>query len=78
MNGLDVLAWLAERPDFKSIPAVMLSSSGNELDMNKARQLGAREYFVKPHSLDDLIKILRQMQARWLSGASTDARIGPA
>ena len=70
MNGLDVLAWLAEQPDFKGIPAVVLSSSADELDMKKARQLGAREYFVKPHTLDELIKIARQMQARWLTVAT--------
>jgi CheY-like chemotaxis protein len=78
MNGFDVLAWLAKQPDFNHLSAVVLSSSGDELDMNKARQLGAREYFVKPHSFDDLIKIAHQMQARWLSGATTDAMIGPA
>jgi CheY-like chemotaxis protein len=78
MNGFDVLGWLAEQPDFKEIPAVVLSSSADELDMKKARQLGAREYFVKPHSLDELIKIAHQMQARWLSPAATDAMSGPA
>lgn len=78
MNGFDVLAWLAQQPDFKQIPAVVLSSSANELDINKARQLGAREYFVKPHSLDELIKIAHQMQALWLSCATTDTMIGPA
>src|SRR5687767_1760389 len=38
MNGFDVLAWLAEQPEFKQMPAVVLSSSGDELDMTKARQ----------------------------------------
>jgi hypothetical protein len=38
--------------------------------MNKARQLGARAYFVKPHTLDELIKILQQMQTRWLVGVA--------
>jgi len=61
MNGFDVLAWLAKEPDFKHIPVVVLSSSANELDVNKARQLGAREYFVKPHRLEELIKIAHQM-----------------
>jgi hypothetical protein len=42
--------------------------------MNKARQVGAREYFVKPHNLDELIKIAHQMQALWLSAATTDNR----
>jgi CheY-like chemotaxis protein len=72
MNGLDVLAWLTEQPDFKKIPAVVLSSSAAELDVNKALLLGAREYFVKPHSLDALIKIANQMHARWLSTDTTD------
>src|ERR1041385_1243796 len=66
LNGFDVLAWLAEQPEFKQMPVVMLSSSANELDMNKARQLGACEYFVKPHRLDELVRIAHQMQARWL------------
>ena len=74
MNGFDVLGWLAEQPDLKQIPAVVLSSSAHECDMNIARQLGAREYFVKPHNLDELIKIAHQMQALWLSAATTDNR----
>ena len=61
MNGFDVLAWLARQQDFKRIPVVVLSSSADELDVNKARQLGAREYFVKPHRLDELIKMMHQM-----------------
>ena len=71
MNGLDVLAWLATQPQFKEIPAVALSSSADESDMEKARQLGAREYFVKPHSLHALIDIAHQMHTRWLNGDST-------
>jgi CheY-like chemotaxis protein len=70
MNGFDVLAWLAERPGLKEIPVVVLSSSADELDMNKARQLGARAYFVKPYKLDELIKIVQQMQTRWLVAAA--------
>src|SRR6185436_8485420 len=36
MNGFDVLRWLAEQPRFKEIPAVVLSSSADDIDMNKA------------------------------------------
>jgi CheY-like chemotaxis protein len=69
MNGFDVLAWLAKQPDFQHLPVVVLSSSADELDVNKARELGAREYFVKPHRLEELREIARQMHARWLIGA---------
>jgi CheY-like chemotaxis protein len=69
MNGLDVLAWLAARPDFKSSPTVVLSSSAAESDMQKARQLGARDYLIKPHGLTDLVKIVKQLYTRWLTPA---------
>jgi CheY-like chemotaxis protein len=67
MNGFDVLAWLTTRSEFADLPVVMLSSSDDESDIKKARQLGAREYFVKPHSLEELIKVVRQIQSRWLN-----------
>jgi CheY-like chemotaxis protein len=78
MSGFDVLAWLAKQPEFSEIPAVVLSSSADESDIGKARQLGAREYFVKPHSLDELIKIAQQMQAHCLSAAKPGATMIPA
>jgi CheY-like chemotaxis protein len=77
MNGFDVLEWLITQPEFKKLPAVVLSSSADESDIKKARQLGAREYFVKAHNLDDLIKIAHQIEARWLSSTPPKG-IGPA
>lgn len=76
MSGFDVLAWLSTQRELKEIPAVVLSSSADESDMSKARRLGARDYFVKPHSLDELIKIVQQMQTRWV--AAPDTSIPPA
>lgn len=67
MTGFDVLAWLAPHPELKQLPAVVLSSSADESDVARARQLGAREYFVKPHSLADLTAIARTLQERWLN-----------
>jgi CheY-like chemotaxis protein len=69
MNGFDVLAWIATRSDFKGLPAVVLSSSSDESDIKKARQLGARDYFIKPHAISDLIGILNSLQNRWLAPA---------
>jgi CheY-like chemotaxis protein len=76
MSGFDVLAWLMTQPQFKGLPAVVLSSSADESDMKKARQLGAREYFVKPHSLDELMKIALQMQGFCSTTVTPNAGIG--
>ncbi len=74
MNGFDVLEWLARQPECKEIPAVILSSSSDESDMRKARELGAREYFVKPHAFSDLIAIVQQLHTRWLANALDSSR----
>ena len=66
MNGFELLAWLSTRPELRDIPAVVLSSSADESDLTKARELGAREYFVKPHRFDQFIEIVQQMGIRWL------------
>jgi CheY-like chemotaxis protein len=70
MHGFEVLAWLATKPEFKDLPTVVLSSSSDESDMRRSRQLGAREYFIKPNALEDLVKILQSLESKWLSGAS--------
>ena len=65
MHGFEVLEWLATRPEFRDLPVIVLSSSSDESDIQKARQLGARDYFVKPHSLDEMVKILQRITERF-------------
>lgn len=67
MSGFDVLDWLRTRPEFKDLPAVVISSSSDEADVKKARSLGARDYFVKPHQIEDFVAIVRTLQSRWLT-----------
>jgi CheY-like chemotaxis protein len=67
MDGFEVLTWIAERPEINLFPIVVLSSSSHESDIQKARQLGARDYFVKPHTLGEFVTMLRRFNDRWLS-----------
>jgi CheY-like chemotaxis protein len=71
MDGFDVLAWLAERPEFKALPRIILSSSSHESDMQRARQLGAAHYYVKPNSLQQLSELLQDICRRWLVAPPT-------
>ena len=66
MSGFDVLCWLASRREFQSLPVVILSSSSDTLDIQKAQQLGACDYFVKPTLIGDLVKIIEILHSRWL------------
>lgn len=68
LSGFDVLAWCASRPEFRTLPVVMLSSSPHETDMDKALTMGAREYVVKPHGFMQLTKLIGDVAQRWLPG----------
>src|SRR6267378_7694 len=68
-DGFDVLRWLQTREDLKNLTVVMLSSSSHESDMQKARELGARDYFVKPSDFDKLTELVQNLAERWLDHA---------
>lgn len=65
LTGFDVLAWLKSRPEL-NIPAVVLSSSSYPQDIQRAIKLGAREYFIKPHSLAELTNVLQTAISHWV------------
>jgi two-component system response regulator len=67
MNGLEVLAWLKSWPQSRDLPAVILSSSPDALDVRRAMQMGARDYFIKPHDLAQYAGILQKLSTQWLS-----------
>ncbi len=78
MNGFDVLAWLAAHPEFKHLPAVVLSSSPDQSDIRRAREAGARDYLVKPHSIGDFVAIVQSLRARWLETPASDSESSTA
>ena len=64
MDGFETLQWIRQQPAFQKLPVVVLSSSGLPQDMNRARELGATEYLLKPHTLADLEKMLKKLADR--------------
>jgi CheY-like chemotaxis protein len=65
MNGFEVLDWLKTRPELRTLPAVILTSSSFEHDKVKALQLGAREYLIKAQDLSQFSDLLHDLLARW-------------
>jgi CheY-like chemotaxis protein len=65
-SGLEVLAWLRGREDLRRMLVVMLTSSNQPTDVNRAYDLGANSYLVKPSALEQLINMLRQFSIYWL------------
>jgi CheY-like chemotaxis protein len=64
-SGFELLQWLANHPDCKVIPAIVLSGSAEEIDVKRAYQLGANAYFQKPSSFDDLVSLVKIAAEFW-------------
>ena len=64
-NGFEVLTWAREHPTFKRIPIMILTASVRVEDVERAYDLGANSFLVKPAALEELIAMLRCLRD-WL------------
>ncbi|UZP67976.1 response regulator transcription factor [Desulfovibrio mangrovi] len=55
MSGLDVCKELRRNPDLASVPVIMLTARGEEVDRIVGLELGADDYIVKPFSPRELV-----------------------
>lgn len=62
VNGFEVLQTISITPQLASVPVVILSNLAQDADVEKARALGAKEYFVKVKiSIDDLLDRVKSL-----------------
>lgn len=65
-SGHEVLAWIKQHAAFKRLPVVVLTSSTETVDVNKAYDLGANSYLMKPVGFDDLFAMVKTLQPYWM------------
>ena len=65
IDGLQVLRWLRQHPQFADLPTIMLSGSGLEKDVQEAYKLGVSTYFTKPYNLEQLREVVKVMIDYW-------------
>jgi CheY-like chemotaxis protein len=70
MNGWECLKFIKSNTDYKDIPVIMISTSSYKNDMDKASDLGAVGYFVKPNDYNDLKYLLQTITSNLESGLS--------
>jgi len=58
-NGFEVLEWLRVQPGLKRLSVVILTASLREEDVDRAFDLGANAFLVKPSSIEALTAIGR-------------------
>lgn len=59
INGLELISYLKNNPNYKDIPVFIISTEGSIKDIEKGKQLGANEYIVKPFSPPALQQLLK-------------------
>lgn len=87
-SGFEVLSWIRRdaRP-LRRTPVVMLTSSRHAVDINRAYEMGANAYTVKPDTHAEMVRLLGAIQAFWVeysepplvtSAGSPSAAVAPA
>jgi CheY-like chemotaxis protein len=66
-SGHEVLAWLRQQPGLKRLPVVVLTSSQEMGDIDRAYDLGANSYLVKPVAFNALIEIVKTLDLYWMT-----------
>jgi CheY-like chemotaxis protein len=65
-SGFELLGWLRHHPGLKRLPVVVLTSSEEIEDIDRAYELGANSYLVKPlWSEDGLQKMIKLLEQYW-------------
>ena len=65
-SGLEVLEWVRQQPGLKRLPITVLTSSNQSPDINRAYELGANSYLVKPAGFDSLLELVKNLDMYWL------------
>ncbi|MFN8413713.1 MAG: response regulator [Anaerolineales bacterium] len=60
VSGLDLLEFIRRRKEWKDIPIIMLSSEAADVTVDRAMQIGADGYVMKPVTLEELEKVMAQ------------------
>jgi len=72
VSGFEVLTAMQSHPEHKNIPVVILTSSPEQRDQQRAFELGAKAYLIKPPTEDVLRRIA---QGDW---AGSPGQVRPA
>jgi CheY-like chemotaxis protein len=68
LNGFDVIEWMRRHNPWKLTPIIILSSSALPQDVNRAYELGANAYMVKPADYRALERLFRTIANFWNAG----------
>jgi CheY-like chemotaxis protein len=66
IDGFEVLKWVRSQPELRRIVVVVLTSSEEIPDVNRAYDLGANSFMVKPLDFDNTVHLADLIKRYWL------------
>ncbi len=66
-SGFEVLSWVRSQPGLRRLPVVLLTTSDEPADINRAYDLGVNSYAVKPAAFGGLLDLLKRLESWWLT-----------
>ena len=71
MDGFEVLTWIRRHEGIRALPVVVLTSSSQMADVNRAYKLGANSFFVKELDFQGSVDLCKLLQKYWLTKVQT-------
>jgi len=65
-SGLDVLQWIRTQPHLKTMLVLILTTSREDSDVQRAYELGVISFLVKPPGADQLKDLVALIKSYWL------------
>lgn len=65
MNGFEVLEWFCAHKQLAIVPTIVFSASSLTEDIQRAYELGATTYFVKPTNFEALVGLFKKIVDYW-------------
>jgi CheY-like chemotaxis protein len=69
MSGGQLLKVIKSDPHLRLVPVIVLSTSSDQLDINKSYDLGASSYIQKPVGFDGLVEAAKRLKGYWFGVA---------
>jgi len=65
-EGFEVLRWIRQHPELRSLRVIVLTGPNSVGDINRAYQLGANSFLIKPFDLTEFVDATRTFKGYWI------------
>ena len=66
VSGHEVLRRMKSDEKTRGIPVVVMTSSGQQADIDRCYEIGANSYVVKPIGFEDFSRVVKDLKLYWL------------